>query len=109
MNIRTYRRRSKNDDGKQQFSLDVQSRGCDELIARMELTEQPRTDYVDDGRAGDDFLNRSGLRGLIEEAKRGDVIVCAASFGSLVGDTLPIEWRPRRDSNPCYLRERRVS
>ena len=33
----------------------------------------------------------------------------AASFGSLVGDTLPIEWRPRRDSNPCYLRERRVS
>ncbi|MFN0249679.1 MAG: recombinase family protein, partial [Kofleriaceae bacterium] len=76
MNIRTYRRRSKNDEGKQQFSLDVQTRGCDELIARMELTDQPRTDYVDDGRAGDDFLNRSGLRALIAEAKKGDVIVC---------------------------------
>lgn len=58
--IRTYRRRSKNDEGKQQFSLDVQARGCDELLARMELSAQPRIDYVDDGRAGDDFLTRSG-------------------------------------------------
>src|SRR3954471_22349333 len=76
MTIRTYRRRSKNDEGKQQFSLDVQVRGCDELIGRLELAHQPRTDYVDDGRAGDDFLNRSGLRSLIAESKRGDVIIC---------------------------------
>ena len=56
MTIRTYWRRSKNDEGKQQFSLDVQAKGCDELVARMALAEQPHIDYVDDGRAGDDFL-----------------------------------------------------
>lgn len=35
MNVRTYCRRSKNDEGKQQFSLDVQGAGCTEMIARM--------------------------------------------------------------------------
>jgi len=76
MTIRTYRRRSKNDEGKQQFSLDVQSKGCEEHIARMGLADEQRVDYVDDGRAGDDFLTRSGLRSLIADAKSGDVIVC---------------------------------
>jgi site-specific DNA recombinase len=76
MTIRTYRRRSKNDEGKPMFSLDVQAKGCDELIARMDLREQPHVDYVDDGRAGDDFLIRPGLRSLIAEAKRGDIIIC---------------------------------
>src|SRR6185436_5226061 len=76
MMVRTYRRRSKNDEGKQQFSLDVQSAGCDELIARLDLADQPRKDYVDDGRAGDDFLTRTGLRQLLADAQRGDVIVC---------------------------------
>ncbi len=76
MTIRTYRRRSKNDDGKQQFSLDVQTKGCEEMIQRMELAEQTRVDYFDDGRSGDDFLTRNGLRDLIAEAKRGDIIVC---------------------------------
>lgn len=76
MMIRTYRRRSKNDEGKQQFSLDVQTKGCDELIARMELGGEARVDYVDDGRAGDDFITRQGLRQLIIDAKRGDVIMC---------------------------------
>ena len=76
MIIRTYRRRSKNDEGKQQFSLDVQTKGCDELLARMELGDALRVDYVDDGRAGDDFLTRQGLRQLLNDAKRGDVIVC---------------------------------
>ena len=63
--IRTYRRRSKNDDGKQQFSLDVQAKGCAELIERMELASEPHVDYIDDGRAGDDFLTRAGLRKLL--------------------------------------------
>src|SRR6516165_8835591 len=76
MTIRTYRRRSKNDEGKQQFSLDVQVRGCDEHIERMGLADRQRVDYVDDGRAGDDFLGRIGLRQLLAEAKRGDVIIC---------------------------------
>ena len=76
MTIRTYRRRSKNDEGKQQFSLDVQTKGCDEMIDRMELAAETRVDYVDDGRAGDDFLTRTGLRSLITDAKRGDIIVC---------------------------------
>src|SRR5690348_13254749 len=76
MTIRTYCRRSKNDEGKQQFSLDVQAAGCGELIARMGLADEPSQAYVDDGRAGDDFLTRTGLRQLMTDAKRGDVIVC---------------------------------
>jgi DNA invertase Pin-like site-specific DNA recombinase len=76
MTIRTYRRRSKSDEGKQQFSLDVQTKGCDEHIERMGLAAEVRIDYVDDGRAGDDFLGRTGLRKLLADAKRGDVIIC---------------------------------
>jgi site-specific DNA recombinase len=76
MKVRTYCRRSKNDEGKQQFSLDVQSAGCSEMIARMGFAAEPRTDYVDDGRAGDDFLTRAGLRQLLTDAQRGDVIIC---------------------------------
>ena len=71
MTIRTYRRRSKNDEGKQQFSLDVQSKGCDEHIERMGFAAEERVDYVDDGRAGDDFLGRTGLRQLLADATRG--------------------------------------
>ncbi len=76
MTIRTYCRRSKNDEGKQQFSLEVQATGCVELIERMEMAGQKRVDYVDDGRAGDDFITRAGLRQLLLDAKRGDVIIC---------------------------------
>lgn len=76
MIVRTYTRRSKNDEGKQQFSLDVQAKGCEDFIARLGFAESPLVDYVDDGRAGDDFLGRTGLRRLLAEAQRGDVIVC---------------------------------
>src|SRR5258708_36593688 len=76
MVIRTYCRRSKNDEGKQQFSLDVQANGCSELIARLGFAREERRDYIDDGRAGDDFHTRAGLKALIAEAVRGDVIVC---------------------------------
>jgi site-specific DNA recombinase len=76
MTVRTYCRRSKNDEGKQQFSLDVQATGCSEMAARMGLAQQPRRDYVDDGRGGDDFLTRAGLRQLLAESQRGDVIIC---------------------------------
>ena len=76
MVIRTYCRRSKNDEGKQQFSLDVQANGCGELIARLGFAREERRDYVDDGRAGDDFHTRTGLKALIAESRRGDVIVC---------------------------------
>jgi DNA invertase Pin-like site-specific DNA recombinase len=31
---------------------------------------------VDDGRGGDDFLTRAGLRQLLAESQRGDVIIC---------------------------------
>jgi hypothetical protein len=41
MTIRTYKRRSKNDEGKQQFSLDVQTRGCEDHIARMGCWQMP--------------------------------------------------------------------
>lgn len=76
MTVRTYCRRSKNDEGKQQFSLDVQGAGCTDLIQRLSFGDEPRRDYVDDGRAGDDFLTRAGLRQLLADSKRGDIIVC---------------------------------
>ncbi len=76
MIVRTYRRRSKNDEGKQQFSLDMQLKGCEEMIDRLGHADAKRVDHVDDGRAGDDFHTRSGLRQLLADAKRGDVIVC---------------------------------
>jgi len=62
MVVRTYRRRSKNDEGKQQFSMEVQDAGCMEFIARMGFGDQEHVDYVDDGGASDDFLTRAGLR-----------------------------------------------
>lgn len=76
MKIRTYCRRSKNDEGKQQFSMEVQHAGCLEFISRMSFAGEGRMDYVDDGGASDDFLTRAGLRQMIIEAQRGDVIVC---------------------------------
>jgi DNA invertase Pin-like site-specific DNA recombinase len=42
----------------------------------MGLADQQRIDYVDDGRAGDDFLGRTGLRQLLADVTRGDVIMC---------------------------------
>ncbi len=76
MTIRTYCRRSKNDEGKQQFSLDVQAAGCADFIERMNFGALSHVPYLDDGRAGDDFLTRTGLRQLLADAKPGDVIVC---------------------------------
>ena len=75
MKVRMYLRRSKNDEGKQQFSLDVQRTGAYRFIEKLQLGEQEVVEYVDDGRAGDDFHTRSGLQGLIAEAAAGDVIV----------------------------------
>ena len=37
MTIRIYTRRSKNDEGKQQFSLDVQQAGCREWLSARTL------------------------------------------------------------------------
>ena len=76
MIVRTYRRRSKNDEGKQQFSLDVQGAGCREFLARIGLADHAVVEYVDDGKTGDDFHSRVGLRQLLAEAAPGDVIVC---------------------------------
>ena len=76
MKVRTYCRRSKNDDGKQQFSLDVQDDGCTDMIQRLGLGSAERVPYVDDGREGDDFHTREDLRRLLREAQHGDVIVC---------------------------------
>src|SRR5262249_44018754 len=53
----------------------------------MGLGGEPRKDDVDDGRAGDDFLTRAGLRQLLADAQRGDVIVCRDQSSP----------RPRRD------------
>ena len=76
MNVHVYLRRSKNDEGKQQFSLDVQRAGCQEFVQRLALGDLAVVEHVDDGKAGDDFHNRLGIRRLIADAKSGDVIVC---------------------------------
>ena len=77
MVIRTYLRRSKNDEGKQQFSLDVQREGCRKFVRqRLELADIEIEEYLDDGKAGDDFHSRVGMRRLILEALPGDIIVC---------------------------------
>ena len=55
--------------------MEVQHAGCVEFISRMNFAGDARTDYIDDGGASDDFLTRDGLRKMISEAQRGDVIV----------------------------------
>lgn len=81
MTLRIYLRRSKGDADHQQFSLDVQREGCrafvvDELPGRgVRCSWASRKEFIDDDRAGDDFLGREGLRRLLAEAQRGDVVV----------------------------------
>jgi len=80
--LRVYLRRSKADEGHQQFSLDVQREGC----RRFVVEELPRreivasweglVEYVDDDRAGDDFLGRTELRSMRNEVQPGDVVLC---------------------------------
>jgi site-specific DNA recombinase len=76
MNVHVYLRRSKNDEGKQQFSVDVQRTGCREFVDHLGLGAATVVEHLDDGKAGDDFHNRTGIRHLLDEAKPGDVIVC---------------------------------
>jgi DNA invertase Pin-like site-specific DNA recombinase len=76
MIVRTYTRRSKNDEGKQQFSLDVQSAGCREFLAASAFAGAKVVEYVDDGKSGDDFHSRTGLRQLLGDARRGDIVIC---------------------------------
>ena len=80
--LRVYLRRSKADEGHQQFSLDVQREGSRLFVAdslpRFGLTASwaDRIEYVDDDRAGDDFLGRRELRRLRDEVRAGDVVLC---------------------------------
>jgi site-specific DNA recombinase len=80
--LRVYLRRSKADEGHQQFSLDVQREGCrrfavDDLPRRDLTVSWPnRVEYVDDDRAGDDFLGRTELRRLRNDVQPGDVVLC---------------------------------
>lgn len=76
MNVRVYLRRSKNDEGKQQYSLDVQDAGCRDWLRASPFAAVNVVVYVDDGKAGDDFLNRTDLRRMLTEAEPGDVVVC---------------------------------
>ena len=80
--LRVYLRRSKADDGHQQFSLDVQREGCrrfvvEELVRRdLAISWDGRVEYVDDDRAGDDFLGRTELRRLRNDVQPTDVVLC---------------------------------
>ena len=80
--LRNYLRRSKADEGHQMFSIDVQRDGCrrfteDSLRHRGVTTAwADRIEYIDDDRAGDDFLGRTEFLRLLAEAGPGDIIVC---------------------------------
>ena len=80
--LRIYLRRSKADEGHQQFSLDVQRDGSrlfalDELVrAGVNIPWSEREEYIDDDRAGDDFEGRPELRRLRAEIKQGDIVLC---------------------------------
>ena len=80
--LRLYLRRSKADEGHQQFSLDVQREGsarftCEELPRRsLNVAWEERIEYVDDDRAGDDFLGRAALKKMRDEVRPGDVVIC---------------------------------
>lgn len=76
MIVRIYLRRSKNDEGKQQYSLDVQEAGCRDWLRASPFVSSKPVLYVDDGEASDEFVNRTGLRKLLTEAKPGDVVIC---------------------------------
>ena len=76
MIVRLYLRRSKNDEGKQQYSLDMQNAGCRDWLRASPFAACKVVQYVDDGEAGDQFLTRAGLRKLLAEAEPGDVIAC---------------------------------
>jgi DNA invertase Pin-like site-specific DNA recombinase len=80
--LRVYLRRSKADEGHQQFSLDVQREGCrrfavEELPRRsINVSWARRVEYIDDDRAGDDVLGRTELRRMRNEVQPGDVVLC---------------------------------
>ena len=85
--LRVYLRRSKADEGHQQFSLDVQREGCrrfvvEELARRdVVVSWDTRVEYVDDDRAGDDFLGRTELRRMRNDVQPGDVVLWRDQFG----------------------------
>jgi site-specific DNA recombinase len=80
--LRIYLRRSKAEKEHQQFSLDVQREGCrhfvEQILIHREVTVAwaDRVEFVDDDRAGDDFLGRRAFLDLLAVAGMGDVVVC---------------------------------
>lgn len=77
--LRIYLRRSRADDGHQEFSIDVQRRGCQEFAATLGPREgcafSSTAEYLDDGLAGDDFIGRAGLIQLLKDCQPGDVVL----------------------------------
>jgi site-specific DNA recombinase len=71
--VRIYLRRSKSDEGHQQFSLDVQRRSS--LDFATQFPGAPSEEYVDDGLAGDDFVGRRELQRLLKDTQKGDIII----------------------------------
>lgn len=77
MTVHLYLRRSKEDAGKQEYTIDVQRDGCHAYIDREKLGARgARAEYVDEGKSGDDFHSRAGLRKLLANVRKGDVVIC---------------------------------
>jgi len=75
MTIHMYLRRSKDDIGKQEFSIDTQRLGCRDFIEQSGFLG-PVVEHIDEGKSGDDFHSRAGLRRLLASVAPGDVVVC---------------------------------
>lgn len=80
--VRVYLRRSRGDDGHQEFSLDTQRDGAERFVAgalaggHFAEDWHQRVEYIDDDRAGDDFEGRERLIALRAEVQPGDIVVC---------------------------------
>jgi len=75
MTIHMYLRRSKDDVGKQEFSIDTQRLGCRDFIERSGF-QGSIVEHIDEGKSGDDFHSRAGLRRLLASIAPGDIVVC---------------------------------
>jgi site-specific DNA recombinase len=75
MTTRIYLRRSKSDAGKQEFSIDVQRAGCHRFAGVVAEGEAAIVEYLDDGKAGDDFYSRTDLRRLVADTQPGDSVI----------------------------------
>lgn len=76
MTIHFYLRRSKDDAGKQEFSIDTQRLVCRDFVEASGFDAASIVEHIDEGKSGDDFHSRAALRRMMASVKPGDVVIC---------------------------------